>query len=430
MPEISSDMLRFRRAIVCGVHALLATVILNGPLAAGDSELDGSSDGRHLAQAQPPGLPPAPPPIGPLRRGPDGHIEVIAPPPAGERQQPGPCSAKAICVGWGSGPRTLTQALQFAGDGALIEIVGGVYRESAAIDWNRITIRGVAGRPHFDCHGVRIADDKACLLLRGEGITLDNLEISGAEIAPELGANGACVRNRRGRSFSVHGLICHDSQNGILTDGGSVVIENSEFYDNGLDGRAHNVYLAGDCIEVTVRNSSFHDARGGHEFKSRCRRTTILDSSFQSTRASRNIDVPDGGETFIYNTLLSKSLGADNVEFVGFAAESCRHPGPMHLRRVRIINRHPRGAITNFDKCQGQPIIIEEAIFEGYKLQLNGGVLLRDRPGSPGAPPPAAERAPSRGPAQLTPESRRSGPAGAPQYIGPNSNPEPTRRPN
>ncbi|HJS31518.1 MAG TPA: right-handed parallel beta-helix repeat-containing protein [Alphaproteobacteria bacterium] len=418
------------RAVACGVHALLAIVVLGGPVAAEEIDSTGLSEQFQLAQAQPQGLPPAPPPIGPLRRGPDGQIEVIAPPATGGHKQPGPCSAKSICVGWGNGPRTLAQALQYASDGALIEIVGGVYRESVAIDRNRITIRGVAGRPHFDCRGIRIADDKGCLLLRGEGITLDNLEISGAEIAPELGANGACVRNGRGRSFSIHGVICHDSQNGILTDGGSILIENSEFYDNGLAGRAHNVYLAGDCIEVTVRNSSFHDARGGHEFKSRCRRTTILDSSFQSTRASRNIDVPDGGETFIYNTLLSKSLGSDNVEFVAFAAESCRHPGPMHLRRVRIINRHPRGAITNFDKCHGQPIIIEEATFEGYKLQLNGGVLLRDRPGSPAGPPPTAERAPRGAPAQPPPERRRIGPLAPSQNIAPPSYPEPTRRAN
>ncbi|HSE78622.1 MAG TPA: hypothetical protein VLG66_11515, partial [Alphaproteobacteria bacterium] len=142
-------MRRSIRAIVGCAAALLATVVLGRPLAADDLRSVESTDERHFAQAQPPGLPPAPSPIGPLRRRPDGQIEVIAPPPSGQRQQPGPCSANAICVGWGDGPRTLSQALQYAGDGALIEVVGGVYRESVAIDWNRITIRGVAGRPHF-----------------------------------------------------------------------------------------------------------------------------------------------------------------------------------------------------------------------------------------------------------------------------------------
>ena len=414
VPEICFGMHRSIGPIVGGAAALLAIVVLSAPIAAEDLRSVRSSDGRDFAQAQPPGLPPAPPPIGPLRRGPDGKIEVIAPPTAGQQNQPGSCSAKAICVGGERGPPTLAQALKLASDGALIEVVGGVYRESVAIDLNQVTIRGVAGRPHFDCGGVPVGDNKACFLLRGDQIMLDNLEISGVEIAAELGADGACVRNTRGRSFSVRGLICHDSQNGILTDGGSIVIENSEFYNNGRDARTHNVYLDGDCIEVTVRNSIFHDARGGHEFKSRCRRTTILDSSFQSTRSSRNIDVPDGGETFIYNTLLSKSLGASSVEFVAFAAESCRHRGVMHLRRVRIVNRNPRGAITNYDKCLGQPIIIEEATFEGYRPLLNGGVLLRDQPGSPATPPSEAERLPGRGPMQPLLEDRRLAPSRLP----------------
>ena len=188
---------------------------------------------------------------------------------------------------------------------------------------------------------------------------------------------------------------------------------------------------------MTVRNSSFHDARGGHEFKSRCRRTTILDSSFLSTRSSRNIDIPDGGETFIYNTLLSKSLGANSVEFVAFAAESCRHRGVMHLRRVRIVNRNPRGAITNFDKCLGQPIVIEEATFEGYRPQLNGGVLLRDQPGSPAIPPSDAERLPGRGQVQPLLEDRRLAPSrsrspmdgGPHRYAALHDRPQPSGQP-
>jgi len=420
------------RRIAGVAPALLAIIVLSGPLAAAAVESGGPGDGRRLAQAQPPSLPPAPPPIGPLRRNPDGRIEVIAPPTDGERARASPCSPKAICVDGRSQLRTLSDALRLAQDGALIEIVGGVYRESVTIEQSGVTIRGVAGRPHFNCHGLKIAEDQACLLLGGRDIVLDNLEISGAAIAPELGANGACVRNRPGRSFTVRGLICHDSQNGMLTAGGSVLIENSEFYDNGLAGHAHNIYLAGDCEEVVVRNSSFRDARGGHEFKSRCRRTIISDSSFRSTRGSRNIDIPDGGETFIYNSLLSKSPWSDNADFIGFAAESCRYPAAMHLRRVRFINHHSRGAITNYDKCRGQPILIEEATFEGTRPLLNGGVLLRDGPTSPTAPSRAIERPPGRGPAQPPPESKRPGPSGAPQSksIGPQSTPELPRRTN
>ncbi len=99
-----------------------------------------------------------------------------------------------------------------------------------------ITIRGVAGTPHIDCAGLKLAGDKACILLAADGITLENLEISGAVLPDDVGANGACIRNERALSFTLRRVVCHGSQDGLLTDGGGAVIENSEFYDNGWTG--------------------------------------------------------------------------------------------------------------------------------------------------------------------------------------------------
>ncbi len=408
-----------------GIAGVAGLVIVSGALIGQAAEPERLGNEFPIAQSQAPGLPPAPPPIAPLRRGQDGKIEVIAPPISSERKGASPCSPRAICVGGRSGARSLSEALQVARDGSLIEIVGGVYRESIAIEHDRVTIRGVAGRPHFDCRGLKIAEDQACLLLGGRDITLENLEISGARSAPEFGGGGACLGNRPGRSFAVRGLICHDSQNGLLSDGGSVLIENSEFYDNGAAEHAHNVHLAGDCSEVTVRNSSFRDARGGHEFKSRCRRTIVADSSFRSARGSRNIDIPDGGETFIYNSLLTKSPWSGSPDFVGFAAESCRYPAAMHMRRVRFVNQHPRGAITNYDNCRGQPILVEEATFEGPQPLLNGGVLLRHGPApsttQPTTPAAAGERAPTLAPGSRPPESGSSRLPAEPRGFAPRS---------
>ena len=285
------------------------------------------------------------------------------------------CSAGAICVGTAQAYPDLAAALAVARPGSVIEIVGGTYRESAAIGVAGLTLRGVAGRPHFDCTGLPLADGKSCLYLAADDITLDNLEISGAVLSDEAGGNGSCIRNAKHVSFKLRRISCHDSQEGLLTDGGRAVIERSEFYGNGWNGWTHNAYFSGDCIAVVVRGSTFRDARVGHEFKSRCPSNDISDSLFDSTRGSRNLDLSDGGETLLYRSTLIKAAGTDNAELVGFAPESCLHPGKMVLKDVAIINSNPNAAIHNFDKCRGEPIVLDHVTVAGLPVKEIGYIV-------------------------------------------------------
>jgi hypothetical protein len=328
--------------------------------------------GVELAQQ----LPGAEPPLGTLRRGANGQIEVID--PTKERGTGKPlCDTGTICVGPDQAYTSLASAIDAARDGDTIDVIAGTYHETATIHASNVTVRGTAGRAHIDCSGMRIAADKACLLLAGQAITLENLEISGAQTADSLGANGACIRNDPNRNFTIREVICHGSQDGILTDGGEILIENSEFYDNGWTDKTHNVYFSGDCISVTVRGSIFRDARIGHEFKSRCRKTEISDSTFRGTKGSRDLDIPDGGDTIVYRSTLLMTQGADSDEIIGFTAESCRWPGDMLLKDDHIVNQRARAIIHNFDKCEGHPIILEGATYEGPPPIDQGYVLKR-----------------------------------------------------
>jgi hypothetical protein len=349
------------------IAAALAGVLPGGGMA--------RAVGVELAQTEPQ-LPEAPPPLGPLRRGPDGRIEIIDP----TREQGNGaqlCDSGTICVGKDQAYGSLADAIAAARDGDTIEIVAGSYHETAAIRVGNVTVRGISGRPQIDCGGLRLAEDKACLVLDAPNITIENLEITGAEISPSLGANGACIRNGPDASFTVRGVICHGSQNGILSDGGTILVENSEFYDNGWTGSTHNVYFSGKCVSVTVRGSTFRDARIGHEFKSRCRKTEISDSTFRSTHGSRNLDIPDGGATLLYRSTLVKTPGAESDEIVGFTPESCNTPGDLVLKEVHIVNSRNHAVIHNFDKCQGHPIILEGVTYEGTPVVEQGYVLKR-----------------------------------------------------
>lgn len=351
----------------CRCRALAAVVVIIGLLANFGSQAQDNTEPR---------LPGAPKLIGPLRRDANGNLEIMDPTKT-NGARPRRCDQNAICVGPGQGYKTISDAARAARDGDVIEIVGGTYHDTARIVAANVTLRGIEGRPHIDCAGIRPIADKACLLLEGQGDTLENLEISGAEIPQGRGANAACVRNGRNVSFTLRQISCHGSQDGILSDGGTIVIEGSEFYDNGWDGRTHNVYFSGNCISVTVRASTFRDARVGHEFKSRCAKTEIEDSIFRSTKGSRDLDLPDGGDVTVYRSTLEKTAGAQSSEIVGFAAESCNHPGDMVLRDVRIVNQSRQAVIHNFDMCQGHAIILQDITYDGIRPQEVGRIVGR-----------------------------------------------------
>jgi Right handed beta helix region len=297
--------------------------------------------------------------------------------PSAQAQAPSPCSPGALCVGPGQRFQSLNNAIGLIQAGRVVEVIAGTYRESINIDKANVTIRGVGGRPHFDCAGRRPARDMACLLLSGDNVTLENLEISGAQIVEALGANAACVRNGPGMSFTLRAIVCHSSQNGVLTNGGAVVIEDSEFYDNSWTGFTHNIYLSGACPSAVVRRSIFRDARVAHEFKSRCTSTTIIDSTFLANRGSRALDLSDGGEVLIQGGVIRQSARVQNPEIIGYAPESCARGGAMMVRGTRIAVEHPAAAIRNFGKCGDAAITLEGVTYEGRKPNLVGRVIER-----------------------------------------------------
>jgi hypothetical protein len=320
-------------------------------------------------------LPGTPTPIAPLRRRSDGTLEVITP-KADKAEGTHLCSRAAICVGAGQAYPTLAAGLAAAKPGETVEIVAGVYHETARIDIKNLTLRGVGGRPHFDCQGIALADDLACLVVGATGVALEELEISGAAVPVAGGGLAACVRNEPNQSFTLRRITCHGSQNGVIANGGDIVIEDSEFYDNGGTREMNNAAFIGRCT-VTVRGSIFRDARTGDEFKSRCKLTRISDSTFRSTTGALDLDISDGGDALVYRSTLTKTANAASEQIIGFASEACVDPGDLVLKDVRIVNSHPNAKITNFGKCDGHAIVMQGVTIEGLPLKEFGYIYAR-----------------------------------------------------
>lgn len=348
------------------LSAALALVLHGAPARA-----DGAVAAPHLPGANEAQLPDAPPLIGPLRRGADGKIVPVT--PEEERKAGRPlCAAGAKCVGRGEAFPTLAAALADARPGDTIDIIGGIYREAVVIAVPHLTLRGTAGRPHFDCAGIALAGGKACITVAAGGVTLDNLEISGAAASPgAAGGGAACLRSDGDLDLALADIFCHASQSGLIAAGGKLVISHSEFFDNGSGGDGRNIDLGSDCVSVTVSGSIFRDSAHGDEFTSRCARTEISDSTFRSMRGARALHFPLGGETLLYRSTIETS-GAHDKEIIAFADQACLHRGSLRLKQVQIENSRYDAMIVNADKCAGDPITVEQVGVEGLPVSVQG----------------------------------------------------------
>src|SRR4051812_20497641 len=180
-----------------------------------------------------------------------------------------------LTVGPGEQFAKISDAISAAQNGDTINVDAGTYTNDYASISKNITLQGVGGMVKLVSTGY-IPNGKGIFVTNGN-ITINNFEFSGAKV---LDANGAGIRYETG-DLALNNCYFHDNENGLLggyrtTD--SITINNSEFAYNGRgDGQTHNLYV-GTIGSLTINNSYFHDAKVGHEIKSRALNTTITNS--------------------------------------------------------------------------------------------------------------------------------------------------------
>ncbi|WP_159590085.1 right-handed parallel beta-helix repeat-containing protein [Hydrogenophaga sp. BPS33] len=215
-----------------------------------------------------------------------------------------------------------------AQSGDVIKIAAGDYRGDVA-SWNasNLTICGVGGRARLFADG-RNAQGKGLWVVSGSNITIDSIEFHKATVPDQ---NGAGIRAQNGGYLRIINSGFYDNENGILTNPGSstVSVERSEFARNGLgDGYTHNIY-AGAIDKLTVTSSYFHEAKVGHNFKSRAKETTLENSYFMdgpSGTASYVADFPNGGKVYLRGNMFHKGPNASNPIAISYGAEGLTNP--------------------------------------------------------------------------------------------------------
>lgn len=222
-------------------------------------------------------------------------------------------------------------------DGDIVEIDAARYACDTGVKWSAqyLTLLGVGGRPVIDANGCGVVGDKGIWNPRGDGLIVDNIEFAGAA-GPSH--NDAGIRYDGTGYLYVTRSYFHNDENGILVTSSAsaandVVLDHCEFAHNGVgDGRTHNIYISGGprvANSFVIRFSYSHDARVGHEVKTRALTNYIVYNRLadeENGDSSYDVDVPQGGLTYIIGNIIQHSSRAENAAMVAYSAEDTHNP--------------------------------------------------------------------------------------------------------
>jgi hypothetical protein len=129
---------------------------------------------------------------------------------------------------------------------------------------------------------------------------------------------------------SIDSIFSHNCTDGVLGGfpGQIITITNSEFAKNGGgDGYTHNFYLNTASYALVKRVVSW-GANVGHCGKARCAAGLVQDSVFADGPngcASYNLDIPDGGDWTVQNTIIEKGPNGQNSPLISYGEECANH---------------------------------------------------------------------------------------------------------
>ena len=284
-------------------------------------------------------------------------------------------SAAVLTVGPGQMYSTVQATVNASSNGDTIEIYSDTYTGSqgnASISRNNLTLRGVgATRPILDAGGTSTAG-KAIWVISGSNTTVEFIEFRNCDVPDN---NGAGIR-QQGTNLTVTDCYFHDNEEGILAGAdtsSTIMVEYSEFYNNGyLTGQSHNMYI-GNIGTFILRHCWSHYAYVGHEVKTRARVNYIEYNriSNEAGNASYEINIPNGGTSYIIGNMIQQGLNTGNSGIISYAEEGASNPD-QHLYVINntiVNNRHTCTFVRNASTTD---CLLQNNIFQGNGTVLNG----------------------------------------------------------
>ena len=172
-----------------------------------------------------------------------------------------PATARTLLVGPDRDFKMPSEAFAAAHDGDTVSIAPGEYFDCAIVRANDLTIQGEDG-PSPAAITDKVCEEKAILVLRGNGMTIRNLTLQRARV-PDY--NGAGIR-LESPDLAVDHVHFLNDQVGILsgTSGGTITVTNSQFDRGGVGGpQPKYALMIGHSAHLTVTSCRFSDVKGG-----------------------------------------------------------------------------------------------------------------------------------------------------------------------
>lgn len=298
----------------------------------------------------------------------------------------GVARAATLEVGPGKPYATPCDAIAAAQPNDVIEVQAGTYTDSCYIQKAGLTVRGVGGRPKIDLSGTdHPAGYKGIYVIGADDVTIENMELTGANISCSNGANAAGLRVEAA-GLTVRSCYIHDNQNGILGGFGDVTIEYTEFSGNGwgdgcnCGGCTHNLYISGSVDKLLFRYNYSHDiATDGHLLKSRASVNEILYNrlSGEAGHDSYEIDLPNGGLAIVVGNIVQKGTNPGNPILFTWGEEGGLKPDTrIFLANNTFVNDYGSGTFVKISA--GGTLTAHNNLFVGAGTVSTTGALSAD----------------------------------------------------
>lgn len=226
----------------------------------------------------------------------------------------------------------------------------------------------------------KAAEQKAIWVIKGDDCLVEGIDFRDCAVVDR---NGAGIRIE-GTNIIVRSCAFRNNQDGILcgaNPNSTVIIEQCEFENSGAgDGLSHGIYI-GHIKAFYYQFNYAHGTKVGHEVKSRAAFNMIAYNNISQEKGtgSRNIDLPNGGTSFIIGNILQHSANAENGNTIGYGLEGLRDSldNSLYIASNTFVNERSAGTFFRID-TNTKLLTLVNNIFAGNGTMLIGKASMYD----------------------------------------------------
>jgi hypothetical protein len=226
----------------------------------------------------------------------------------------------------------------------------------------------------------KAAEQKAIWVIKGDDCIVEGIDFRDCAVVDR---NGAGIRIE-GTNILVRSCAFRNNQDGILcgaNPNSTVIVEQCEFENSGAgDGLSHGIYI-GHIKAFYYQFNYAHGTKVGHEVKSRAAFNMIAYNNISQEKGtgSRNIDLPNGGTSFIIGNILQHSANAENGNTIGYGLEGLRDnlDNSLFVASNTFVNERSAGTFFRIDTNTNKLVWVNN-IFSGSGAMLVGNARIYD----------------------------------------------------